>query len=208
MAFPSSFLRTTLKWTLPSGEVANTTVAWRPSSALVSLDEATADAFETRLLAAWTALKSKYPINTKYVGMSVSWISTTGTTLSRIDRPETPVPGTDSSPPLPNEVAIVVSLRTATAGRRTRGRMFFPAPVGPWITDDAVWNATFVNLLKATVADMLQDVTVGSEVFTPVVASATGGLLTAVTAVAVGNVPDAQRRRRDGQVEAYSVEVL
>lgn len=208
MAFPNPFIRLTLKWTLADGEIAQSNCSWDPGIDVPPLDEATADAFEAAALSFWNDIIVRYSAYTKYVGCSMSLINVDGSILSRIDRPTSGISGTAGSGPLPNEVAAVMSLRTAMAGRRTRGRMYLPGPAVSQVDVDARYQPGFGTDVAPAGANFLQPLVVGSVTWTAAVASATGGLLTPVTAVAVGNVPDVQRRRRDTQLEAYEVAPL
>lgn len=208
MGYPASFLRLTLRWQLPGGEVANTTCSWRSSSPLVSLDPSLAALLSGKADSFWTAVKLQYASQTFYVGSSVSWISPTGVTLARIDAPVAPDAGSGPNNACPNEVACVVSLRTAVAGRRTRGRMYLPPFSTVTLTNQARWLPSVTGAIATAAATMLGSFTSGAETFDAVVASATGSLLTPVIATAVGDVPDAQRRRRDALIESYATHAV
>lgn len=205
MAFLNSFLRLTLKWQLPGGEVANSSLSWNPDDTLVSLDDATVDALALKGSNFWSGIRDQYHPNTLYVGSSVTWVGTDGHVLSRVDRPVTGSPGTNGGFPTPNEVAVCMSLRSATSTRRTRGRMYLPGLATPTLTTDGRWGTTSCADIASNGATLCSDVTVGLVGYTAVVASATGSTMAPVLAVAVGDVPDAQRRRRDRLVESYSV---
>ncbi len=72
--------------------------------------------------AQWTALAATLSNGAAFVGVDIRsvhaanqpFVSSTGAL----------VPGTDATQPLPNEVAVVVTLRTALAGIQNRGRMY------------------------------------------------------------------------------------
>lgn len=204
LTFPESFVRTTLRWQLVGGEVANTALSWRADDTIVALDDETVDALAGQCDAFWTAIKSVFPQQASYLGSRVAWIGTDGHTLSAQERPVAPVVGGSTDPSLPTEVALVVSLRTAVATRSTRGRMYLP----PLTVSQMGYAGRYLDAAVTTVADgaedFMNDVTVGTTTWTPVVASGTASLLTPITQIAVGNVPDAQRRRRDSLIEAYT----
>lgn len=111
---------------------------------------------------------------------------------------------------LPNQCAVVLSLRTATPGPRGRGRIFLPAlaaaPNGAGRLDPATrdgilaQSATLVAGLREAV-----ETNTASDLWSLVVASGAGqGLLSRVNSLRVGDVIDTQRRRRDALVESYS----
>lgn len=204
MAYPATFLRLIQRWNLPGGEVANVTCAYAASSPLVALDDTTVNAFATRSAAFWTALLPYYNSTMLYAGCSVAWIGTDGRTLMRQDRPVTPTGGNLAGNLMPGEVAAVISLRTALAGRRTRGRMYMPTPSYTLLDANSRWTSGMCTGFTTAAAALLAPLVVGAETFSAVVASATGSLLTPVTQVACGNVPDSQRRRRDRLIEAYT----
>jgi hypothetical protein len=208
VAFLRSFLRLTMNWQLPGGEVAATACSWDADNPIVSLGAAEAAILSGKGNTFWTAIANRYPSNTFYVGNSVSWINTDGRTLQRIDFPTAPSSGTDGLSQLPNEVAWVVSLRTATAGRRTRGRMYLPAPSKGQVNDQGRYSTDRCVSIATAAATLLGGWSSGATHYTAVVASATGSLMTPVLTVAVGDVPDVQRRRRDRLVEGYSTHAV
>lgn len=117
-----------------------------------------------------------------------------------------PVEGTS---PLncPAQTSVVCSLLTGISGRSFRGRSYWPA-LGLEITTDLVIGtgnapaeiaADFSGLLT-----MVADNAPGIEPTGPVVYSTVLDLVTPVTSISVGNVPDTQRRRRDNLQEVYS----
>ena len=110
-------------------------------------------------------------------------------------------PGTASSPSLPLQTAMVASLRTGSAGRRHRGRMYLPASGAP-ITNHQ-FQSTNVNNVSAGMAAFftaLNADVVGATVH--IVSQVGGGAVTPVTAVIVDAKPDIQRRRADKLVAA------
>lgn len=103
---------------------------------------------------------------------------------------------------LPFSTALCVSKRTGRAGRSGRGRMYWPvlaAAVGS--------NGKFT--LPVTIADEFAELVVdlgnvdGVSTAIAVVTSQTLNLVTPVTEIRVGDVPDSQRNRRDRLVETY-----
>lgn len=128
--------------------------------------------------------------------------------LVALTTPAAPIPGTGTLR-MPTEVALVASLRTDLPGRRRRGRVYLPAlavsvDAAGRVAGDTGQMATEVAALLAQVGQTIRTNTGAVNVF-PVVASTVGGFLTEVTSVAVGNVFDVQRRRRNQQREAHGI---
>jgi hypothetical protein len=166
------------------------------------MTDALADDFAARCLAFWTGIKSIYSSSTKYVGCNVDLIGMSGTILTHKERAIAPQGGTSTSQPLPTEVAVVVSLRSTLESRSGRGRMYLPAPSSGTLTDNGRMTISSQN----TVADQAQVFlsALGSALVN-VVASKTMAVHSIVTQLKVGDVFDAQRRRRDAHQEVYSV---
>lgn len=108
---------------------------------------------------------------------------------------------TDGCPP---QCCIGLSLRTATAGSRARGRSYLPAPGVVALNAagrlDTAYRDDLLDALDVFFATM-----VTSNAATPVVISAVGGVWTArnVITIAIGDVLDTQRSRRSGLAELY-----
>ncbi len=107
-------------------------------------------------------------------------------------------PGTDSGFQMPTEVAMVASIRTATPGPHGRGRSYLPSPTTASLLASGRLSGTVAQSLADTVAGTLAacgDAGFAAVLFTP------AGITRLVTSVDVGDVFDAQRRRRDKLVE-------
>lgn len=204
--FAAAFLRHTLHWTLPGSEVASSSCSWHNETGATSITEAAADALATAAGTLWGSIEDIYDPAIIYIGSTVALVDTDGTIISSMDRAVTPSPGTGSSTtPLPNEVAIVGSLRTSLAGRSYRGRMYFPGPKASGLTAAGRFTTGVCTALADALAAYMQPISVSSMDLEAVVASATAGVFTLVNAAAVGDVPDVQRRRRDALTEVYEV---
>lgn len=109
--------------------------------------------------------------------------------------------GTISKPP---QCAAVFSLYTPIAGRRYRGRIYWP-----WMstsTDAATLKGAMPVTAAAEMAALLTalgEAAPGGDPLEPMVYSAAGNFLTPVNQVRVGDVVDTQRRRRDNLIETY-----
>lgn len=109
------------------------------------------------------------------------------------------------SPSRPVTVSAVLSLRTGIPGRRTRGRMFWPA-LGNTINTVGRFTSTVTEDLATDGAQLLNIIGAASPPdgdARPMVVSAVGGLVTPVTGVSVGDVPDNMRSRKDALDETY-----
>lgn len=111
---------------------------------------------------------------------------------------------------LPNQVSIVVTLLTATPSRQTRGRMYLPAlkqTVGDQGRNSGAQVLSILNMMGAFLEQVGTAVPLGLRAaLRPVVVSQVGaGRVSEITAIRVGDVPDTQRRRREGLVENYTV---
>jgi hypothetical protein len=107
----------------------------------------------------------------------------------------------------PSYVSAVASLRTGLFGARYRGRVYLPA-MGVAIGANGQYAGTTTGPnISTAVSGLIQDLAAaapGALAAFPVVYSPTGDLVTAVTSVLVGSVPDVQRRRKDDIQEVYA----
>lgn len=110
---------------------------------------------------------------------------------------------------LPNQISTVVTLLTATPGRQTRGRMYLPTlkqTTGDQGRNSEAQVLTILNMMGAWLEQVGTSLPLGLRAaLAPAVVSQIGaGRRTAITALRVGDVPDTQRRRRQGLVERYT----
>lgn len=125
----------------------------------------------------------------------------------------TPAQGTGSLT-RPLSVAACFTLnRGAVFGRSGRGRLFFPACAGPSLTTSARVPEALRNTLTAELVGWLKAVRDAfpdaggppSDNLRPLVWSKTRGTTRWVQNVAMGDVLDSQRRRRDALRESYTI---
>jgi len=113
--------------------------------------------------------------------------------------------GTSSDGGLPAQCSPCVSLSTATAGSRARGRMFLPPPDVSALTTAgrlvSGFRTAWIGALDTFFATM------ASNAATCVVVSSVGGAYTTypVNTIRMGDVVDTQRRRRNSIAEVYTV---
>lgn len=206
MPYGANFLRHTLVWDLPGGETAMSSCAWvKPVDRDYDppLTDATADELGDRGLGMWGLMLNRYAGGVRYRGSKVSIISPAGLTLATLERFVSPIPGENVSNTLPHEVAVVASLRTSIAGRSARGRMYLPPPAANTLTDQGRLNGDSREDIATAMAAYLGAMPSG---LVSVVASATTGFFLDVTQVKVGDVYDAQRRRRNRLNEVWTDE--
>lgn len=108
--------------------------------------------------------------------------------------------------------ALCVTLSTGRPGRSYRGRFYWPFITASTTTGGRINVTSITSAARADAfAQMLRmcaDQFTGFPGTRPVVASAALGVLTAVSAVRVGDVLDTQRRRRDKLNETYGSATL
>lgn len=112
--------------------------------------------------------------------------------------------GVSSDGGLPPQCAPCLSLTTATAGSRARGRMFLPPPDATALTVAGRLSSGFRTAWVAALDTFFSSMVGGGH--SPVVISAVGGVYTTypVTTIRMGDVIDTQRRRRNSIAEVYT----
>lgn len=197
---------------MPGGERWSCSLALSGQNTAYGSDDVTA--FAPQAMARWSTMVS--------AGES---LLSTGVTLQRVDVRVITVAGTteylassaplavvagQGPPILPNQCAIVASLRTDTAGAKGRGRFFLPclqADVEANGRISAGKRSGLVTKVGALLNGLVADAngTFQAAPVALVVASKVGaGINSRVTAARIGDVIDTQRRRRDALVEAYA----
>lgn len=119
----------------------------------------------------------------------------------------TPLPGTGSIS-LPPQCAVCVTLITDVAGRRYRGRYYWPTLTGSMSNNLKFAVPAGTAIAHASMLTELAERFPGPNVIRPAVYSAAGNVLTPVSAVRVGDVLDTQRRRRDNLTELFQGAVV
>jgi len=131
-----------------------------------------------------------------------------GSTQSAVTLAITPIAGgsTSDTNTLPFEVSPCVTLRTALQTARGRGRFYLPAPVRSQVGGDGVFNSMIAasgsGSMVNAIAEALTHFKANNPAVPVVISKAGGSIVTnAITSVEIGNIPDAQRRRRNRQIE-------
>jgi hypothetical protein len=207
---PDSLFRVDNVVNLPSGEIADWSywVLVQAASTNPISDATTFANTVLSTLAANTAFKALYPTTCSFAAPRISRVDiATGQILSTAVGSGTLV-GTSGSGPLPPQIAVCVSLRTAFSGARFRGRFYLPSPVTSTLATTgrlATTNvATFATALSSAFAAALSGVPLSFLVIYSRVGRSTSPVLT----LDVGDVFDTQRRRRDKLVEVRNSQAV
>jgi hypothetical protein len=115
----------TLVWNQEDGKMAHNVLYGRYIGTFAG-DVAQANSIKVGLStgAAWISLAAVLATTTELAAVHIRDVNTPNETI--IESTDPPTPGTGTLPPLPNEMAIVATLRTALSGRQNRGRMYLP----------------------------------------------------------------------------------
>lgn len=109
--------------------------------------------------------------------------------------------GTGTAAAVPDQLALVATLRTAIPGRSYRGRAYLPAPNSAQLAGTTgLFGDTFVAGYNTAMATLLTDIKTGESGTStpgvpPVVVSRKLGIMTPITAVEMDNRADVQRSR-------------
>lgn len=155
-------------------------------------------ALGTNLSAGLSANGSITEVRTYY------YASNTGPSTFVATSPVTKIGSGTANNPLPT--SMVLSLKTPFAGRSFRGRMYWPA-LSTVVQTGGTFSTSFMSSIATEAANLLNAMSgaaAGTYDLVPAIVSKTRDLVTPVTQVSVGNVPDTQRRRRDALVESYA----
>lgn len=208
-AYPRSFLRHTLLFSLPGGEVASTSCHWDNSGGgIIGTPTDAADALQQKAVALWGGIKTGYTGEVKFLGSRIATVAVDGKVVETLERAITPSPGTGGGSCLPTEVAVVASLKSATYSRSGRGRMYLPPPTTGVVTGQGRVDNNMLGSIVVAMDIYLTKMTIATSDYFSVVASKTQGMLRPVVEVKVGDVFDAQRRRRDALIEVYSTAAI
>ena len=158
--------------------------------------------FQTAVAAMWASgIDAFISDQIAYTGQKVVTVDqSTGRQIARADGAVTDA-GADTGETLPPQVALAVTLRTALATRAGRGRIYLPPFAVSQMTNGRM-NATNKGTTLTAVKGMFD--TLISDGHTPVLYGRTAHTVTPITQLALGDVFDTQRRRRDSYVETYT----
>lgn len=196
-----------ITWSLPAGDIAQAS-AWVLFTGAPTAPQALAVFSGAFLDEVWPSaaggIKTYYEGATVMTQLQTRTINpASGGVIATASQAVTRA-GTGSGNPLPAEVAVVASLRTLLAGASFRGRMYLPAMRTGIVTSTGLIDATVVTAVATAVAlgysALAADTTYGAT--SGVVYSRKTSAQTPIVSVDVGNVWDAQRRRRNATAES------
>lgn len=158
--------------------------------------------FQTAVAAMWASgIDAFISDQIAYTAQKVVTVDqSTGKQITRADGAVTDA-GADTGESLPPQVALAVTLRTALATRAGRGRIYLPPFAVSQVVDSRM-NATNKGTTLTAVKGMFD--TLISDGHTPVLYGRTAHTVTPITTLALGDVFDTQRRRRDAYAETYT----
>lgn len=121
-------------------------------------------------------------------------------------------PGTGTAPSTPQANCVVVSLRTANAGKSGRGRQYLPALAIGALTNTGTWSLTVATAIDTGYTTMMGSINSTGQIVIlhggfvssgppPVYAPLTHDL---VTTVAVNTLPGVQRRRKNQALASFT----
>lgn len=198
MAIPAHTIRLVSSGALPGGEIWQTGLWIQMADPITSTDDlilalaVPQTAFNTM----WNTLKSRWSggvkaqrLNGYYYDGGEFGDSVTYSAELPLDENE----GT-GTPVMPNQCAVVASLRTGHAGRSFRGRMYLPL-IKSGLGTNAEMDTFEPQIVADAVRDCISSINAGPG---PVcVVSQTETASTPVTIVEVDSIVDTQRRRRN-----------
>jgi len=129
----------------------------------------------------------------------------TGLQSTRIDTAQN-LDGVVVGTPMPADVSLVISLRTAISNRRNRGRFYLPQPATVNLTSDGRVIADLVTDLGASLAAAWASYNTAND--RPVIYSRAGRTIQNITSFNVGDLFDTQRRRENKLLEARTVTAM
>lgn len=175
---------------------------WITASDLATAETAMA-AFVTSLGAS-TPFKALFPTNITWLTPKISEVDqATGVVIRTTFGTGGPIINTGSAAScMPAQLAVCVSLRSALAGKSQNGRYYLPSPIFSAYSSVALLTSTTQGVLTTALAAAHSAEISSDPSVTVVIYSRKLRALTTVLSLNVGNIPDVQRRRRNGQTEA------
>jgi hypothetical protein len=150
----------TIGWQLPGGKAGHNVLTGRYTGTFSgSVAQANAMLLALATGAPATALLSHLSANTHLIFVNIRDLNTANQPLISSTTPG--VVGSAAGPPLPNEMALVITEHTALTGRANRGRMYIPGwssaavdvdntAVAAAVTDLQAWANTVQNALNGS----------------------------------------------------------
>jgi hypothetical protein len=191
MGIPAGSRKVVLTWSLPGGDKAQCAF-WESGAVAGDATDTTAGLMAASgLFTTWIGtIKPLWSSTTVLSGLDL-YLYTGGTAASEHGHADLNIIGTGGQNH-PNQCACVLTLRTALASRRGRGRMYIPA--NGVVVGTGVMAAGIVDAAVTGTASHFSGINAAAAIKV-VVVSQTGSLSSQVTQVSADYVPDTQRRR-------------
>lgn len=194
MALASS-LRLVLFGTTAPSEIWETGV-WLTGATATTQEatQAAVDAAQSGMVNLLVAIKARLSVDGAYAGLRAYSYPQGGTSASFVAENTTGAGAGTGTGLLPVQTCMVVTLLTGAAGRRNRGRMYFPA-YGETLTGDSQFNIGSTDSLTNTLATWFENLKGGNNVGVPSVYSKIAGSARPINLIRADTRPDVQRRR-------------
>jgi len=182
---------------------------WATSNRSLVDAQAAAVAWNAAVWAGATAGNGLEDHVTAQVGIdSVTTVSVdvlTGLQEFRLDTAQS-IDGVAAGSALPADVALVISLRTATATRSGRGRFYLPQPAASQVTTNGRVLADFITDMGASLEAAWTTYNTATDI--PVVYSRTQRATRPIVTFNIGDLYDTQRGRESSQIEARTTTTM
>lgn len=210
-------LKVTWSGALPGGEVWSTSAAFSgPGVPNLPIPQAQMNkiAADIAAIAQYAVIRENLSTSATYTRVTVTQTTMGGTMLAKGVRERTSATAGLGTATRPHQCAMVLSLRSATATRSGRGRMYWPSLTGNFdaatLRVSASYATSFVtamNVYLAAVRGLIDTELAGQGVYLAVHSKKD---LTAyqITELEVGDIYDVQRRRRDKAIENRVAQAL
>lgn len=221
MGYPDKLIRCNINGVVAGGEVIVHTVWMRKDNQLFTDDLQT---IVNKVKDTWVGtmtggaapmvatIASVFPTTLTYTKVTGYQVNSDGRAVAQAEAnfPTSGVSGTGTAS-LPPQCAVAVTLLTSRPGRSGRGRLFLgPIAQSAIGTDGRLTAATRTRILDAMTYfyTELRNASYTNDAQRPVVVSPTLGQSFKIKSVAVGDVIDTMRSRRNALVEAKVVKVV
>jgi hypothetical protein len=183
---------------LPSGDIF--IFSWWANSIRTTANaNAAASTWLTAFTGGASGFASKVTAGVVFNRVSTGLINPAGGGQTELAEATVNIPGTAAGNSLPPIVALVVSLRTALANRRGRGRLYLPPLASSSLTTLGKVSTTTVTDINTALTTAWTGYNTGTD--RPVVYSRTSGTFQNITSFNIGDLFDTQRRRDSAVAE-------
>lgn len=199
MVWASGTLRCVTSGTLAGGEIFSFTQAFRGDAGWSDTEFETAYGqwvLSVQNVLCASGILAEWPSTTHFTKVRAYLYGAGGALVKQGESADFDKQGSaPSASPLPNQLALVVTLLTGFPGRSKRGRVYLPAPAASQLSADGQASSVSVDTIGGAYRDALQAMKDDTLSCPPVVASATTTAMTDITSIRVDSKLDTQRRR-------------